>query len=159
MVVIYILTSIFATIWLITISILGLILCYQNQKPIGKETILDFLIIDLLSINILGITFWNFLLLLSYFWDNLDYDLALFLTILARLYFIVLIAASQAYIGLKGILIFHGQEIQDFEDSVIKKYSRRFIIGYTLMMILVDQTMLNPNNPILFILTDSENEP
>ena len=81
---------------------LTLILFYQKQKPIGRETVLDSLKTDLVIINILGLTYWNFLLFLAYFYNGLNFDLALFLTILARSYFVLLVASSQAYISLNG---------------------------------------------------------
>lgn len=159
MMIVYVYFGTSILLWFITIFILTLILFYQKQKPIGRETVLDSLKTDLVIINILGLTYWNFLLFLAYFYNGLNFDLALFLTILARSYFVLLVASSQAYISLKAIVIFHDPEIQELDDLSIKKYSRRFIMCYTFMMIVTDQCMINPNNLILDMLTDSENEP
>ena len=150
---------IYAAIWLIALAILVLILFYEEQKPLGKQTALDLIIVDLAIINILGITYWNFLLLLGHCEHSLEFDLAIFLTILARFYFIVLVASSQSFICVKSLLIFYNQFIHEIPDENLREYSRKFTVIYSLAMFGVDQTMINPNNPILDMLTDSKNDP
>ena len=155
----HIILAIYVTIWIIVLIILGLILLYEEQKPIGKQTALDLVIVDLAIINMLGITYWNFLLLLGHFEQNLELYCAIVLTILARFYFIILVASSQSFIFVKSLLIFHGQYVNDIPDEKLRNYCRKFAIIYSLVMFGVDRTMINPNNPILDILTDSTNKP
>ena len=140
-------------------AIMILILFYEEQKSIGMQTALDLIIVDLILINIFGITYWNFMLLLGHCENNLELNLALFLTILARFYFIILVAASQSFVCVKTILIFHGQEIQDLPDEQIRIYSRKFTVVYSVIIFGIDCSMINPNNPILDLLTDTSNKP
>ena len=153
------LVVVFITFWAIAVIIFALMFSYEQNKPIGMQTVLDFLLLDWIFVNIAFYTYCNIYLLLGHFYHGLNQSAAIFAFAFGRYLLSWLIASSQIFLIVKSILIVHLDWIQDFPDKVVRKWARFGAFVYTIVLTVLDQQVVPNLNPGVDFLTGTKIEP
>ena len=126
-------------IWFtISICLLLLILKYINKKAPGLQSILDFLILDLIKTKIVHNVSLVVLRLVRIFYGPIGSILAITLEAISANTAAFVFASTQITLIIKSILIFKSNWIADISEKTVLFYSRIAILCYVFVRFWID---------------------
>ena len=114
-----------------------IIYCLKN-KPLGAQTVLDFMAIDTFYSQIGFLTSWVCIMNLGHFDGQVNYQLAEMLLATGVITLELMIANCQSYIMANAVLIFKPELVNDVPDDRILLITRAFAVTYGLAAKFVD---------------------
>ena len=122
----------------LSVTFLLLIGKYISKKPLGMQTVLDFLILDCVRL-LLAVQICSLLFIIMGLYDiKVDFVTAQVLLYTINNTFCLLVAMVQMTIVVKAIIIFGEAWISEAEDSVIIGVVRLLALTYSQLRFLVD---------------------
>ena len=111
---------------------------YLKKKPMGLQSVLDLLIMDMIKVNGLNSTSWICFVMFGYFHGQLPYIFSLIWIWILINVNVYLFCLYQYFLLIKTIVVFRGTWLEDISDYKILTMSRIFAIVYSSIRLLGD---------------------
>ena len=156
--VILVIVMAYASVYTASIILIGLMIHYTRNKPLGMQTSLDpaSIVIGIATLVMMTMVLIN--LCIGAFTDGIDYALALMIHLCTVFCFEFLFANWIVHIWHRYLMIFHTAVMMGLTDHNIIKVSNTIKVGMTLLAFCMDGFKNNKKSIGLMYLTKSTYE-
>ena len=122
---------------------------YLRRKPPGLQSVLDLLIIDLVSVQMFNYTFFMFFLLLGILHGHLPFLMSQWIVLILQNSDVYVMGLFQCFLLIKAVVIFKGSWLAEVTDSWILGFYRTSAIVYTFIRYIGDFSIQKPKAGVL----------
>ena len=150
-------TLIISFIWLISLSLCGFVIHYIKTKPIGRQSIMDSVCLDIEAYAIVWVTLIYSSFLVSILEPNAVYELRAFIVITFQIISTLAQCSVLISLLLKAVIVFRQSWIADVSEEEIVCNFRRISIFLALIFGLFDQLTQKGPHAVMIIMTRDTN--
>ena len=122
---------------------------YLRRKPPGLQSVLDLLIIDLVSVQMFNYTFFMIFLLLGILHGHLPFLMSQWIILILQNSDVYVMGLFQCFLLIKAIVIFRGSWLAEVTDSWILVFYRTSAVVYTFIRCIGDYSIQKPKPGVL----------
>ena len=146
-------------VYIVATSMRIVIYKYVKKKPLGLQSALDPLIIDLVQYQMLNHTLFIFFLVCGLFHGHLPYIPSQILVLIIVHSSAFILSTYQFFLIVKAIIIFKGSLMENISDDKLVILSRVFAFVYTIVKAIGDYIVTKPKTgPMITFLTGTSVE-